>query len=229
MSEQFTLGELKQHCSDLYKKGTFRWHLEYLKNSGLKQDMIVVEVKQTFDHQEKSFVKPHIRKNNDNRFNATTILVFGRKSMFHLGLFNILSRVAIASGRKYNDVIIDLKSKIVKYNNENFECVFGDNRYTSEFKPQYFKIEPKNAYYISNGNIEEKKNSLVIVVKGSKMECFYGTANKPDVEMDMNRATMEDIVNGRMTFQRAFMMGQMTAKGNFKTLKMLDNLFPFSE
>jgi len=36
---------------------------------------------------------------------------------------------------------------------------------------------------------------------------------------------MDDIIQGRMTFQRAFMTGVMTAKGNFKTLKMLDQIF----
>jgi hypothetical protein len=39
---------------------------------------------------------------------------------------------------------------------------------------------------------------------------------------------MDEIVHGRMTFQKAFMTGEMTAKGNFKTLRMLDSLFDFS-
>jgi len=38
---------------------------------------------------------------------------------------------------------------------------------------------------------------------------------------------MNNIVSGRMTFQRAFMTGEMTAKGNFKTLRMLDTVFNF--
>ena len=38
---------------------------------------------------------------------------------------------------------------------------------------------------------------------------------------------LESIVEGRMTFQRAFMTGEMTAKGNFKTLRMLDTMFNF--
>jgi hypothetical protein len=37
---------------------------------------------------------------------------------------------------------------------------------------------------------------------------------------------MRAIVEGRMTFQRAFMTGDMSAKGNFKTLRTLDQLFP---
>ena len=108
----------------------------------------------------------------------------------------------------------------------NNEGADSEEEYLSEFK-KVFKPQPgADAEY--SINIEEKKNSLVIVVKGSKMECFYGTANKPDVEMDMNRATMEDIVNGRMTFQRAFMSGTMKRmKGDFKTLRNLDQIFVF--
>ena len=39
---------------------------------------------------------------------------------------------------------------------------------------------------------------------------------------------MDSIVDGRMTFQRAFMTGEMTAKGNFKILRMLDTMFNFA-
>ena len=32
---------------------------------------------------------------------------------------------------------------------------------------------------------------------------------------------------GKMTFQKGFMSGEITAKGNFKTLRMLDQVFRF--
>ena len=77
-------------------------------------------------------------------------------------------------------------------------------------------------------NIEEKSKNLIIQVKGPSMECKYGEAKHPDVEMQLARATMEDIVNGRMTFQRAFMSGAMKKmKGDFKILRALDQLFNF--
>lgn len=90
------------------------------------------------------------------------------------------------------------------------------------FKPQLgFEAE----YSI---NMEEKKKPLVIDIRGTKMECYYGNVKQPDVEMDMNRATMEDIVNGRMTFQRAFMSGTMKKmKGDFRILRTLDQIFVF--
>ena len=39
---------------------------------------------------------------------------------------------------------------------------------------------------------------------------------------------LESIIGGRLTFQRAFMTGEMSAKGNFKTLRQLDELFTFT-
>lgn len=76
--------------------------------------------------------------------------------------------------------------------------------------------------------IENKKENLVIRVAGSTMSCSYGTLDKPDVEMELSRACFEDIINGRMTFQRAFMSGAMTKmKGEFRVLCGLDQVFHF--
>ena len=61
------------------------------------------------------------------------------------------------------------------------------------------------------------------------MECVYGAPKQPEVEIQTDKITLEDIVNGRMTFQRAFMSGAMKVKGDFRTLRMLDVLFPFEE
>ncbi|MCM1184941.1 MAG: SCP2 sterol-binding domain-containing protein [Lachnoclostridium sp.] len=77
-------------------------------------------------------------------------------------------------------------------------------------------------------NIEGKKKSLIILAKGPSLECYYGQAEQSDVEMQASRATMEEIVNGRMTFQRAFMSGAMTMKGDFRVLRILDQIFPFA-
>lgn len=75
--------------------------------------------------------------------------------------------------------------------------------------------------------IGENKRKLIVSVNGAQLECSYGTAEKPDVEMQLDEATMEDIINGRMTFQRAFMSGVMKAKGDFGILRTLDQLFVF--
>lgn len=77
--------------------------------------------------------------------------------------------------------------------------------------------------------IDDKKDKMILTVKGPHMECVYGAPKQPEVEIQTDKITLEDIVNGRMTFQRAFMSGAMKVKGDFRTLRMLDVLFPFEE
>lgn len=103
----------------------------------------------------------------------------------------------------------------------------GEEEYISElrkiFKPQ------AGFHAVCVINIEEKGKALVLDIKGPDLECDYGSCEQPDMVMNTGRATMEDIVNGRMTFQRAFMSGVMTTKGDMKLLRMLDQVFAFEE
>ena len=75
--------------------------------------------------------------------------------------------------------------------------------------------------------IEGYKNPLYIEVNNEQLEVHYGQKDEIDVYAKMSVDVMQSIVDGRMTFQRAFMTGEMTAKGNFKTLRMLDQVFLF--
>lgn len=75
--------------------------------------------------------------------------------------------------------------------------------------------------------IEGQKKPLVIEVDGESLNCYYGQQESIDVYAKMKSSVMERIISSQMTFQRAFMTGEMTAKGNFKTLRMLDHIFIF--
>lgn len=75
--------------------------------------------------------------------------------------------------------------------------------------------------------IEGKKQPLYLDVRGDELTCYYGNEDNIDVYAKLSSDIMANIINGRMTFQRAFMTGVMTAKGNFKTLRMLDTIFNF--
>ena len=79
--------------------------------------------------------------------------------------------------------------------------------------------------------IEGVKDSLLLKVKETRLEATYGSAKGEDADVVAKISTdvMNAIMEGRMTFQRAFMTGEMTAKGNFKTLRMLDQVFHFGE
>ena len=76
--------------------------------------------------------------------------------------------------------------------------------------------------------IEGKSQPLFVNVVGEQLDCRYGREDNIDVYMKLTAGIMDNIVAGRETFQRAFSVGDMTAKGNFKTLRMLDEIFPFS-
>lgn len=77
--------------------------------------------------------------------------------------------------------------------------------------------------------ISEKKKPLIVDISDEGLECYYGNSEEADVIAKLTSEVFYNIINGRITFQRAFMSGDMTAKGNFKILRMLDVLFPFGE
>lgn len=93
--------------------------------------------------------------------------------------------------------------------------------FQSHFKPQ----EEFVAKYLFM--IEGKQKPLVVEVNGEDLSCRYGQEEDVDIYARLTPQVMEKIIGGRMTFQRAFMAGDMTAKGNFKTLRMLDQIFVF--
>ena len=90
----------------------------------------------------------------------------------------------------------------------------------------HFKSQPgcKTAYQF---RIEGKETPLAIKVNITELECYYGELDNADVDINLSRAVLEDIIQHRLTFQGAFMAGNMRMKGDFKQLRMLDILFKF--
>ncbi len=103
----------------------------------------------------------------------------------------------------------------------------GDERepFVKDFESHFIAQDDFCATY--SITIEGYKNPLYISVRDDKLEVHYGQMENIDVYAKMSIDVMQSIVDGRMTFQRAFMTGEMTAKGNFKTLRMLDQVFLF--
>ncbi len=76
--------------------------------------------------------------------------------------------------------------------------------------------------------IEGKKTPLYIVVEGSDLKMIYKEVPKADVEITVSKERLSNLVKGSGTFQRAFMAGEMSIKGDFNALRKLDKLFIFS-
>lgn len=107
------------------------------------------------------------------------------------------------------------------------EAADNEEEYLAAFRKAFRPQTGFRAVY--SMGIGERKKKLILAVDGARLECEYGIPMQPDVEMALEKSVMEDIVNGRMTFQRAFMSGAMKTKGDFKILRTLDQLFDFEE
>lgn len=97
--------------------------------------------------------------------------------------------------------------------------------FIKEFQSHFIPTDDFSASY--SFMIEGIKDSLYVSVDHDKLTIHYGEEENVDVMAKLAKEVMQAITDGRMTFQRAFMTGDMTAKGNFKTLRMLDQIFAF--
>ena len=75
--------------------------------------------------------------------------------------------------------------------------------------------------------IKERKKSLIVEIVNSELNCYYGNMENPEVICKLSSEVMNHIIAARMTFQRAFMSGDMQVKGDFRVLRMLDQVFTF--
>lgn len=96
-------------------------------------------------------------------------------------------------------------------------------RFDKAYKPQPgFKASYKFL-------IEGHKKPLMIMADSIKLECTYDVDKEGDVEIRISEEIMENIMAAHMSFQRAFMGGDMKMKGDFKILRTLDQIFDFQK
>lgn len=103
----------------------------------------------------------------------------------------------------------------------------GEEEYISDFRSHFVPQAGFKAVY--KIQIEGKKNPLIIEVSGPEHNYYYGNVANCDVEMQISKEVMDDIIYARMTFQRAFMGGSMKMKGDFKVLRTLDQIYAFMD
>ncbi len=77
-------------------------------------------------------------------------------------------------------------------------------------------------------NLSDIKKTLIVEIQENRLKCYYGEKADADVIAKTTRDVMNKLVLGRITFQGAFMSGELTAKGNFKTLRTFDQVFQFN-
>lgn len=99
----------------------------------------------------------------------------------------------------------------------------GIDRYITVFREAFVPQKDFDTTY--NIIIKDKNKSIVIAIDNDRIDCKFGQSEDAQVICKLDNANLEKIINGRQTFQGAFMSGSMTAKGNFKNIRMLDQCF----
>lgn len=102
---------------------------------------------------------------------------------------------------------------------------------------QEFVGEFRNGFKAPDGDFSaiyqimmtDTNRDLVIEVAQGKLKCYYGTVQNPSILAKTTREVINKLVNGRVTFQGAFMSSQLTCKGDFKLLRTFDQMFRFDE
>ena len=97
------------------------------------------------------------------------------------------------------------------------------SNFKANFKPP---IEELKAVF--EIRMTDTGKTLVIEVNNAQLKCYYGESSYSDVVATTTKAVINRLVTGRTTFQGAFMTGELSAKGDFKTLRMFDQLFQFN-
>lgn len=77
--------------------------------------------------------------------------------------------------------------------------------------------------------ISDKDQILHIEATPEHIKCFYAATDEADVILRTTTKMLDNILSGKKNFQKGFMAGEISAKGNFKTLRMLDTIFDFQQ
>ncbi len=91
-----------------------------------------------------------------------------------------------------------------------------------------FRPSKENVKAVFEIRMTDVGKTLIVDVDKDKLSCYYGDCDYADVVATTTKTVINKLVNGRTTFQGAFMSGELTAKGDFKTLRMFDQMFRFN-
>lgn len=131
-----------------------------------------------------------------------------------------------------DDAYVEQQKKDIIELSSMYRSMLGDNAERAETE---FINAFQSHFHAKDGlqmtaafNIEGRNKPLVIKVNGNDIYVTYEECNDAKVIANLTEGAMNEITSGRETFQRAFNTGDMTAKGTFADLRILDDIFRFS-
>ena len=101
----------------------------------------------------------------------------------------------------------------------------ASDRYISAFESHFHPETDFSASYAII--ITDEDRILHVEAIGDKFKAFYAATEEADVTLRTTTRSLDDIIQGKNTFQRGCMAGEISVKGKIKTLRMLDVIFPF--
>lgn len=112
-----------------------------------------------------------------------------------------------------------------------FKGMLGETKtetqeFIAEFESAYHPLEEFEAVY--SIYMEDTDKNLILEAKQTGVSVYYGENEAADVVARTSRAVVERVTRGQVSFQNAFMTGEIAAKGNFKTLRNFDTIFIFN-
>lgn len=114
-----------------------------------------------------------------------------------------------------------------------FKEMLGDGgksttgEFIKEIKKHFHPIDGFRAVYsIIISDVADK--SIVVDIDGSKLNCYYGTYENPNVTVTTTKEVLESVVRGEKKLQEAFMSGSLLVKGEFKILRSFDAVIQFN-
>lgn len=99
--------------------------------------------------------------------------------------------------------------------------------FISKLKGRFTPVAGLHAVYHITLTDQTKDRDILLRVDNQNLECKAEDTTSSDVHASMTTSVLEQIIQGRMTFQRAFMEGNLKMKGDFKLLRNMDQLFDF--
>lgn len=102
-----------------------------------------------------------------------------------------------------------------------------EEEYIKALKKNFKPADDLKATFVIQ--LTDTGRSLVAEVDLAKLNCYFGNRQAADVVAKTTCKIMDRIILGETTLQKAFMTGDLTAKGNFRTLRAFDTVFPFKK
>lgn len=113
-----------------------------------------------------------------------------------------------------------------------FKGMLGESKdaddYIAKIQEHFFPMDGLKAIF--QIDLIDENFSLIIKIDEDKLTCTRGVPDasmKPDVTAKVRTSVFCDVLNGKKSFQSAFMSGDLSAQGNFKILRNFDTIFRF--